>query len=146
MAMRKRFVVQVDGLDILMAKLDKLNGDCKAIAEKCLKEGHDIITPKAEDAAKKQNLPRKGKFFTGRTLRSVKKDKSVEWTGTVGVENVGYSISKGGLAWVFMMWGTPRYMKNKKMYAAFYGAKTKREVSEAQKDIFFEEFRKLKGL
>lgn len=146
MAKRKRFQVQVDGIDYLMARLESLNGDTKKIAEDCLKAGHDIITPKAQEAAQKQNLPARGKFYTGRTLRSTKLTNEVVWKGYVGKEDVGYSIRFGGLEWVFMMWGTPRYMKNKKMWSAFYGAKTKREVSEAQKKIFFEEFRKGMGL
>lgn len=146
MAMRKRFVIEVKGLDLLMRRLEKLNGDSKKIAEKCLEKGHDIITPKATEAAQKQNLPAKGRYYTGKTVRSVKKDNRVDWHGTVGQEDVGYSVSKGGLAWIFMMWGTPRYMKNKKMWSAFYGAATKREVGAAQEKIFYEEYRKLMGL
>ena len=146
MAKRKRFMVQVDGVEFLMAKLERLNGDTKKIAEECLKKGHDIITPKAQEAAKKQNLPAKGRYYTGRTIRSTKLNNEVEWSGYVGKEDVGYSINLGGLAWVFMMWGTPRYMKNKKMWSAFYGAKTKKEVDAAQRKIFFEEFNRLMGL
>lgn len=146
MAKRKRFTIRVEGLDYLMAKLERLNGDTKKIAEECLEAGHKIITPKAQEAARKPNLPAKGRYYTGRTLRSTKLNREVEWKGYVGKEDVGYSISEGGLEWIFMMWGTPRYMKNKKMWAAFYGAKTKREVSEAQKKIFFDEYRRLMGL
>lgn len=146
MAKRKRYDIQVEGIDILVRKLENLNGNVKKIADECLEKSHDIITPKADIAAKKQNLPAKGRYYTGRTLRSVKKDKTVEWRGYVGKEDVGYSIKRGGLAWIFMLYGTPRYMKNKKMYAAFYGAKTKREVRAAQEQIFFREFRRLMGL
>lgn len=146
MAIKKRFELVIDGVDILLDRAKELNADVETIAEDCLKASHDIITPKAEIAAKKQNLPRRGRYYTGKTLRSVKKDKTVEWNRYIAKEDVGYSIRNGGLAWVFMLWGTPRYMKNKKMYAAFYGAKTKREVSEAQKKVFFREFRKAMGL
>lgn len=146
MAKRKRYSIRVEGLDYLMAKLERLNGDSKKIAEECLNAGHKIITPKAIEASQKANLPAKGRYSTGRTKRSTKLNESVEWKGNVGKEDVGYSISEGGLAWIFMMWGTPRHMKNKKMWSAFYGAKTKREVSEAQKKIFFDEYRRLMGL
>lgn len=146
MAVRKRFKIEIKGLEFLMRDLENVGGDSKKIADECLKKGHEIITPKADEAARKPNLPAKGRYYTGRTLRSVKKDKGVEWKGYVGKEDVGYSIRKGGLAWIFMLWGTPRHMKNKKMYAAFYGSKTKTEVVEAQKAIFFREIRRRMGL
>lgn len=146
MAKRAKFVIGVNGFDVLLERLRELNGDATNIAEKCLNKGHEIITPKAQEAAQKQNLPARGRYYTGKTLRSTKLNAEVEWKAYVAKEDVGYSINKGGLAWVFMLYGTPRYMKNKKMWAAFYGAKTKREVIEAQKKIFFEEFRKAMGV
>lgn len=146
MAKRKRYDIRLEGVDLLVKKLETLNGDSQKIADECLRKTHEIITPKAIEAAQKPNLPARGKYSTGRTKRSTKMNANTEWHGYTGKVDVGYSMRTGGLAWIFMIYGTPRRMKNKKMWSAFYGAKTKREVIAAQEQIFFDEFYRLMGL
>ena len=75
-----------------------------------------LITKKAEEAVQKANLPAKGKFSQGDTLNSLYKDAKIEWEGTLASVKTGFSISKGGIASIFMIYGTPRRMKNQKMY------------------------------
>lgn len=137
--------IEFDGFEEAIKRLESLEGDVRSVTEKALKETHKIVTAKAEESAKKENLPKKGKFSSGRTLASVKRDADIEWSGTEAKVPVGFDISKGGLPSIFMMYGTPRYMKNQKMYNAIWSDATHQEVLKAQEEIFYNEIGKLGG-
>lgn len=137
--------IEFEGFDEAIKRLEKLEGDVRIVTEKALKETHRIVTKSVEESAQKQNLPAHGKYSTGDTLDSLKRDADIEWSGTEAKVPVGFSISKGGLPSIFMIYGTPRYMKNQKMYDAIWGNKIHDEVLKAQEEIFYEEIRKLGG-
>lgn len=141
--MSNKCYLEFDGFDEAIARLTKLEGNVKGTAEKALKESHKNITQKAEEAIQKPNLPQKGKYSKGDTLESLYKEPKVEWEGTLASVKTGFSISNGGLASIFMIYGTPRHMKSQKMYNAFWGKKTLDEVKKIQEDIFYEEIRRL---
>lgn len=142
---RNKIGIEFDGSNEVIAKITKLNGNTKEITNKTLKETHKIVTGKAEEAVQKSNLPAKGKYSKGDTKKSLKREANIDWNGTLASVPVGFSISKGGLASIFMIYGTPRHMKNQKMYNAFWSNKTHDEVIDAQEEIFFNELRKLGG-
>lgn len=137
--------IEFEGFEEAIKRLEKLEGDVRTVTNKALKETHKIVTKKAEEAAQKQNLPAHGRYSSGDTLNSLKRDADIEWSGTEAKVPVGFSISKGGLPSIFMMYGTPRYMKNQKMYNAIWSNTTHQEVLKAQEEIFYEEIRKLGG-
>lgn len=143
---KNKMSIEFEGFDEVVTQINNLNGNLKAITNKGLQKTHEIITEKAEEAIQKPNLPAKGKYSTGKTEKSLKTEAKVEWNGTVASVPVGFSISQGGLPSIFMIYGTPRYMKNQKMYNTFWSSKTHNEVIAAQEEIFFEELRKLEGL
>ena len=143
---KNKMSIEFEGFDEVVTQINNLNGNLKAITNKGLQKTHEIITEKAEEATQKPNLPAKGKYSTGKTEKSLKTEAKVEWNGTVASVPVGFSISQGGLPSIFMIYGTPRYMKNQKMYNTFWSSKTHNEVIAAQEEIFFEELRKLEGL
>jgi hypothetical protein len=143
--MSNKCYIEFEGFEEAIQRLTKLEGNAKATAEKALKETHRIITKKAEESAQKPNLPAKGKYSGGDTSESLYREGDVEWAGTLASVKTGFSISKGGLASIFMIYGTPRHMKNQKMYNAFWSKKTIDEVREKQAEIFFDEIRKLGG-
>lgn len=146
--------IEFDGFDEAIARLNKLNGNVKAISEKALKKTHEIITKKAEDAITPHNQ-------THQTEKTLRKEAEIEWEGTLASVKTGFSISEGGLASIFLMYGTQshavsnQYAKNigivaehskdAKLYNAFFGARTRKEVSEAQREIFNNEIRRLNG-
>lgn len=142
---KRRMSLEFEGFEEVISRLTKLEGDVKATTEKALKETHRIVTQKAEEAIQKENLPAKGKYSIGDTLESLKREANIEWAGTLAEVPVGFSIREGGLASIFMMYGTPRYMKNQKLYNAIWGKATHDEISKVQEDIFYEEIRKLGG-
>lgn len=125
------------GFDEVLKKLQKLEADTKAIAEEALTKTHEIITKKAEQSVAKPNLPAGGRYSTGRTANSIEREPQITWTGTEGSVSVGFNIKKGGLPSIFMMYGTPRYMKVQAVYDAFYSTQTEGEVLNAQKEIFY---------
>ena len=143
---KNKMTIEFEGFEEVIKQMEQLNGNIKEITEQGLKETHKIITKKEEEAVQKTNLPAKGKYSTGLTKKSMKKEADIIWNGTEASVEVGFSISKGGLASIFMIYSTPRYMKNQKMYNAFWSKKTHDEVIEKQEEIFFNELRKLEGL
>lgn len=137
--------LEFEGFEAAIKRLEKLEGDVKKVTETALKETHKIVTAKAQESAQKSNLPAHGKYSHEKTLKSLKTEADVQWSGTEAFVPVGFSISKGGLPSIFMMYGTPRYMKNQKMYNAFWSTKTHDEIVKAQQEIFYAEIRKLGG-
>lgn len=135
--------LEFTGFDEILKKLTKLEADTQKIAEEALTETHKIITAKAESAVAKSNLPAHGKFSHGETEKSIKRDPDITWNGTIGSVAVGYNIKKGGLPSIFMMYGSPRYMKVQAVYDAFYGSQTEGEVRNAQKEIFYKAMEEL---
>ena len=131
------------GFDSVMRKLNQLNADIQPIANEALTKTFDIITDKAKKAAVKPNYPAKGKYSTGDTAESLVTNPRIKWDKTVGSVQVGFDIKRGGLASIFMMYGTPRYMKVQELYDAFFSEQTKGEVLAAQKEIFYNALEKL---
>lgn len=127
-----------DGFSEIVKRFEKLDADIKPVVEKALTETHRIVTEKAQFAVQKPNLPAHGAFSSGATERSLVTQPQIEWKGTTATVFVGFDISHGGLPTVFMMHGTPSYMKNQLLYDAFYGDQTIGEVRLAQKEIFYE--------
>ena len=57
------------------------------------------FTKKAQEAITPHNE-------TKRTEKALKKEAEIEWAGTLASVKVGFSISEGGLASIFLMYGT----------------------------------------
>ena len=130
--------VEFEGFDEVVKRLTKLDGNVKGTIEKALEKSNRIVREKAGAAMSPHNE-------TYQTIKSLRSDTKVEWAGTVATMPVGFDISKGGLAHIFLMYGTPRMQKDQKLYNAFYGTGTKNEVAKIQEEIFYEEIRKLNG-
>lgn len=134
--MGKQFACEFEGMDELIKRLTKLGGDTKSITEKALKETHKFVTPTLHELMTKHHK-------TGRTERSISDSPSIQWAGNVASVDIGFDISNGGLASVFLMYGTPRMKKDQKLYNAIYGKQTIQAVRDLQEAIFYDELRKL---
>lgn len=146
--------IEFEGFDEAIARLNKLGANVKNISEKALKKTHSIITEKAEEAITPHNE-------THQTEKSLRREVEIEWSGDIASVKTGFSISEGGLASIFLMYGTQSHSvsnqygknlgvaektkKDTKMYNAFFGNSTHKEVEEAQKEIFYKEIRRLNG-
>lgn len=139
-----RFRVEFDGLNELIERITKLDGNVKNVTEKALKATHAHITPKLHEDMKPHN--RSG----ARTEKSIQDNPKITWAGDVASVDIGFDIGNGGLASVFLMYGTkvygtPRTPKDQKLYNDVYGKKTTADIRTLQQDIFYDELRKLGG-
>ena len=130
--------IEFEGFDEVIKRLTRLDGNIKATTEKALEKSNRIVREKAGAAMNPHNE-------SYATIRSLKSDAKVEWAGTTATMPVGFDISKGGLAHIFLMYGTPKMKKDQKLYNAFYGTATRNEIRKVQEEVFYDEIRKLDG-
>lgn len=135
--------IEFDGFDEVISKLKRLDGDIRGTTEKALTKTHSYVTKIAKEAIQKSNLPAKGKYSKGTTEKSLVKNAEITWEGFTASVKTGFSIKNGGLASIFLMYGTPRMKPDKKLYSAFYGSKTKKEIKSIQEDTYYDEIRRL---
>lgn len=128
---RKKFQLEFDGLDYYLDKLKSLETDIEPVVEDALKKSAEYVTEQADAAIAKHD-------DTGATHESLVKNAEVKWTGTTAEIKVGFDISNGGIASIFLMYGTPTMTPDKKLYSAIYGAKTKKAVKALQEKAFYE--------
>ena len=136
MARRNKLTIDFKGFEEYMEKLDKLGADTKKITDKALQKSYDAVTPEIETAINPHKL-------TGATEKSLAKNEKVEWEGTTAYIKVGFNISNGGLASIFLMYGTPKITPDRKLYNSVYGTKTKNKVRKIQEEVFHEELKKV---
>ena len=129
-----RMKLEVQGLDGIMKRLNDANADVKQAVNRALTETHRIVTEKADTAIQQHRL-------TGMTERSLRRNAVIEWQGNVAEVKVGFDIAHGGLASVFLMYGTPRKKKDQKLYNAFFGKTTQQEYIRAQEEILYDAIR-----
>lgn len=118
-------------------KLDRLGGDLRGAVERALQESADFVTQQLQ-----ADMPKHHR--TGRTQKSIL-NSNVEWSGTTAEIKVGFDISHGGLASIFLMYGTPRMSKDQKLYNDVYGTATRRKIKEIQEKVFSDAIRQIMG-
>lgn len=133
-----RMKLEVQGLDGIMKRLNNANADVKQAVNRALTETHRIVTEKADTAIQQHRE-------TGLTERSLRRNAVIEWQGNVAEVKVGFDIAHGGLASVFLMYGTPRRTPPMKavpaLYNAFFGKSTQQEYIRAQEEILYDAIR-----
>lgn len=142
---KNKLTIDFKGYKSYYEKLDRLGGDIKKATEEALEKSFHIATPGIEAAIK----PHKR---SGRTEDSLVKEPNIKWEGNVGSVDIGFSIRNGGLASVFLMYGTPRHAVANKygkslgthpgipidqvLYDSIFGKTMKSKARKAQKEIF----------
>lgn len=121
------------GLDKMIEDMHKMGANVKEVAESALKKSRDYVNENLRNAMVPHNR-------SGETIKSLK-DAPVEWDGTVAKIPVGFDIKNGGMASIFLMYGTkvfgtPRVKKDTKLYKAIYGKETKAKVKEIMRVEF----------
>ena len=142
---RNKISLSFKGFEELAEKLDKAGGDLKKVTEKALITSKKIVEQNLKDTVNDSNFPAHGKYSTGLTEKSIDTSETVEWNGTKATIKVGFDFKISGLRTIFLMYGTPRMKKSPKIFNAVYGAKTKKQVAEIQKEIFESEIKKIIG-
>lgn len=136
--MANKTQIEFDGFEEAISRLSELEGDVKKTTENALKETRKHVHENLNVAMQKHNR-------TFKTVRSLDNDSNVQWVGSVASISVGFDLTNGGLPSIFLMYGTPRMSKDQNLYNAVYGKKTKDEVMKIQRDIFYDEIRRLGG-
>lgn len=146
---KNKIGLKFDGLEEMIANLEKVQGDLKTTTEKALKASKQRVNEELRKVTIPANYPAHGKYSTGKTAQSIDTDMSVTWEGTTASIKVGYDMQISGMTSIFLMYGTPRHkppMKAvRKMYNAIYGAKMKKEVAEIQREVFVKVIKRRMG-
>lgn len=127
--MSSKMQLQFTGMKEYMKRLNDMGKDIKKVSENALKASAGTVTPGIKQAISVHHL-------SGATEESLVKDKNVKWLGNIAEIGVGFSIRNGGLASIFLMYGTPRIKPDQSLYNSIYGSKTKRDVKKVQKEVF----------
>lgn len=130
---RKTMRLDTSGFESLIRKLDSLGGDVKTAAEVTLKKAGQRIQTDTHIALNNSYLPAYGKYWTGRTSKTIIDNPTVEWSGTVASIPVGFDFKKPG-AGGYLISGTPKMKPDpqlRKMY------KSKQYMNEIQ-DLMIE--------
>ena len=137
---KNKIGLKFEGLEEMIANLEKVQGDLKTTTEKALKASKQRVNEELRKVTIPANYPAHGKYSTGKTAQSIDTDMSVTWEGTTASIKVGYDMQISGMTSIFLMYGTPRHkppMKAvRKMYNAIYGSKMKKEIAEIQREVF----------
>lgn len=128
-----RIKFEFDALSEYIRQLEQAGGAVKEAVEKGLVDTFDIVTKQAKSAIKPHRQ-------TGITEDSLRQNPEILWKNDSAEVKVGFAINDGGLASIFLMYGTPRMQPDRKLYNAFYGAATKKKIMEAQENAIFDEF------
>lgn len=146
---KNKIGLKFEGLEEMIANLEKVQGDLKATTEKALKASKQRVNEELRKVTVPANYPAHGKYSTGKTAQSIDTDMSVTWEGTTASIKVGYDMQISGMTSIFLMYGTPRHkppMKAvRKMYNAIYGVRMKKEVAEIQREVFVKVIKRRMG-
>lgn len=135
---KNRIGMSFKGFEEMAAKFDAMGGDLREVVTECLEKSHGLVTPKLHvDMARHRR--------TGRTEGSILDDAQVEWSGTTSSINIGFSVRKGGLPSIFLMYGTPRMEKDTKLYNDVYGTRIQKEIKALQEEIFRKKMDEIMG-
>lgn len=131
-----KLTVDFKQLEEMSRHLEHAGGDLKKVTETALEETFNLVTPQLKSTIKPHQL-------TGATEGSLRTTAQVRWEGMTAYVPVGFDISHGGLASIFLMYGTPKMSPDKKLYNAIYGSATRKKVRDAQKKVFSDAIVKL---
>lgn len=119
-------------------KLDELGGDLKGAAQEALEVSKDHVNASLHRDMKRHHR-------TGRTEMSIMDHAKVEWSGNIAEIEVGFNVAHYGLPSIFLMYGTPKMLPDRRLYNDVYGASTKRKIRQLQEEVFRKAIEKRMG-
>lgn len=146
--MANRIKLELKGFEELITKLDGLvDNKLKPILTEVLEDVGEDIGQRTYEAMDKSNLPAKGKYSTGDTIKTVVKNPKAIWNGSVCEINVGFDKTKPGAGFLLIT-GTPRMKpvyELEKIYVHSgkndYTRKVNQWIREALQDAIYENMR-----
>lgn len=131
-----KFSIENEQLKQLEKQLEALAGMDGVIraTESALQATDNYVTTEVDKAVanSRYNFDR-----TGTTKKSIDRNKTVEWNGTVASAKAGFTISKGGLPSIFLMYGTPKLKPDTNLKNAAKGTGIhKDKINKLQQEVF----------
>lgn len=147
----KKFGLDFAGVAEFSEQLEKLGGDLQQVTTDALQFIPEYINPKLRAAMAKHT-----RYSRGKTKQTIVEDQKVSWTGYTASIPVGFDLKNGGLASIFLMYGTPRHapknqwggptrpgarehpgmQADEELKGAIYGKQTQAEIAKRQQAIF----------
>lgn len=67
------------------------------------------VNAEVTTAMQSGNLPAGGKYSVGDTMEHLNEEMTVDWEGNMARLKLGFNMEGGGIASIFLMYGTPRH-------------------------------------
>jgi len=158
MGKRTKIDIRFSGFAAIAEELDKFPGALLKATAEALHTSASLVDVKLHKEMMKHehdyNPRAYGKF---KTQSSIMDGARPDIHGNIVEQKVGFDIAHGGLASVFLMYGTPRHYQpnqrrmhpgvkaDRKLYNAIYGTKTRAELNRIQRSIFEQVLRQYGG-
>ena len=144
---KNKITLDFPGIKATFERFEKMDLAVGPAVSEALQKSYDYVTSHLEDQIEQHHR-------TGRTAESLLKNEKVQVEGTTYYINVGFDVSNGGLASIFLMYGSPkqlitRYHGKKKstwnhpgmdadqvLYDLVFGKTTKQEIAKRQKKVY----------
>lgn len=144
---KNKITLSFPGMKETLEKFEKMDLAVGPAVTEALQESYNYVTTHLEDQIGQHHR-------TGRTAGSLLRNEKVQVEGTTYYIHVGFDVGNGGLASIFLMYGTPkhkitRYHGKKKsswdhpgmdadavLYDLVFGKATKQEIAKIQKRTF----------
>lgn len=122
----------------MLERLDSIGVDLKPAVTEMLEKTQELISNNVLEAAKAYDHKGGGLkgYAKGHMYQQIDTSSSVEWEGNIATVQAGFKLnSQGGYHSIFIMYGTPKIVKDTKVYNAIRGARTKTRIKDLQKTI-----------
>ena len=144
---KNKITLSFPGMKETIERFEKMDLAVGPAVTEALQESYNYVTSHLSDQIEQHHR-------TGKTAESLLKNEKVQVEGTTYFIHVGFDVGNGGLASIFLMYGSPkhvitRYHGKKKsswnhpgmdadviLYDLVFGKTTKQEIAKIQKRTF----------
>ena len=121
---RNQFGLDFSQFEALAEELDGLGADLQEIFDDVMEQTAENVQFDVNEAMDPKNLPAKGQYSRGFTIRAIDKNPKPRWSGTIGEVGYGFDKTKPN-AGSWLITGTPRMQPNYKLEDIFVRKKYK---------------------
>lgn len=144
---KNKITLSFPGMKETLDRFEKMNLAVGPAVTEALQESYNYVTSHLEDQIEQHHR-------TGKTAESLLKNEKVQVEGTTYYIHVGFDVGNGGLASIFLMYGTPKHTIKRRtmsgtkswnhpgmdadavLYDLVFGKATKSEIAKIQKKVF----------
>lgn len=141
MAKKNRISFQLDGFERMIQELSKVEKNAPRVVADIIEGYAEDICVETEEAMSTENLPAKGTYSTGTTIKSVLKNPKASFDGHKIVVGAGFDNSKDGVG-TLLITGTPRMTPNRELERLFvrkgYAKELNKQIGESIADAIDE--------